>query len=223
MPVIPGVTDSREAMDATLAAAADAGARYVLFGGMTLKDGRQKEHFLSVLSGRPARPGPRVSETVPGRSVGRLRAASTIPGINRTFGELARERRVPAAHPTRALRGHPPRGRSRRRPARADPRHARAGGEELALPYAPRSSSRGRRTARSLQASGRQLAQAIEEIRRTGTAGSTRSCSAVSHQAHDLARRAGGSRSDGRPGRPEVICRMARNATASRKTLRGTG
>jgi len=49
MPVIPFVTDSPAMIDESVAAAKAAGARFVVFGGMTLKPGRQQEHFLSVL------------------------------------------------------------------------------------------------------------------------------------------------------------------------------
>lgn len=50
MPVIPFVTDSAEMLEASLQAGKDAGADYVVFGGLTLKLGRQMDHFLSVLA-----------------------------------------------------------------------------------------------------------------------------------------------------------------------------
>lgn len=49
LPVIPFVTDSPASMEAALRAAKAAGVDFVAFGGMTLKDGRQREHFLRVL------------------------------------------------------------------------------------------------------------------------------------------------------------------------------
>jgi DNA repair photolyase len=49
LPVIPFVTDSERAIDRSVREAKEAGADFVVFGGMTLKEGRQKEHFLSVL------------------------------------------------------------------------------------------------------------------------------------------------------------------------------
>lgn len=52
MPVIPLVTDSAEALEAALAAARGAGTDFVLFSGMTLKQGRQTDHFLRVLGSR---------------------------------------------------------------------------------------------------------------------------------------------------------------------------
>ncbi|MBN2340864.1 MAG: radical SAM protein [Deltaproteobacteria bacterium] len=50
MPVIPGVSDSDDAITDTLTRVKHAGATYVLFSGMTLKAGRQKDHFLRVLN-----------------------------------------------------------------------------------------------------------------------------------------------------------------------------
>ena len=50
MPVIPYVSDTREKMEASEKAAIDAGCRFIIFGGMTLKEGRQKSHFQKILT-----------------------------------------------------------------------------------------------------------------------------------------------------------------------------
>jgi DNA repair photolyase len=55
LPVIPYVTDTEDDIAKSVRAAKDAGADFVIFGGMTLKEGRQKDHFLRVLAA--ARPG----------------------------------------------------------------------------------------------------------------------------------------------------------------------
>jgi DNA repair photolyase len=49
LPVIPFLTDTAEMMEKTLHSAKQAGADFVVFGGLTLKPGRQREHFLRVL------------------------------------------------------------------------------------------------------------------------------------------------------------------------------
>lgn len=49
MPVIPFVTDTPPMIEAALRAARAIGIDFVVFGGLTLKDGRQREHFLRVL------------------------------------------------------------------------------------------------------------------------------------------------------------------------------
>jgi DNA repair photolyase len=50
MPVIPFITDSFQMMKSTLNAAKEAGIDFVIFGGMTIKQGRQQDHFMKVLS-----------------------------------------------------------------------------------------------------------------------------------------------------------------------------
>ncbi len=49
LPVIPFITDSEEQIERSVKAAADAGLDYIHFGGMTLKDGRQRQYFESVI------------------------------------------------------------------------------------------------------------------------------------------------------------------------------
>ncbi len=49
MPVVPFLTDSAEMIEASVAAAKDAGIDFVCFGGMTLKPGRQKDYFMDFI------------------------------------------------------------------------------------------------------------------------------------------------------------------------------
>jgi DNA repair photolyase len=49
MPVIPFITDTKEVLQQTIQDAKDAGVDFIICGGMTLKDGKQKEYFLKVL------------------------------------------------------------------------------------------------------------------------------------------------------------------------------
>lgn len=49
MPVIPFVTDSPKMMENTLRKGKEAGIDYAIFGVMTLKEGRQKEHFMKII------------------------------------------------------------------------------------------------------------------------------------------------------------------------------
>ncbi|MFH0899415.1 MAG: radical SAM protein [Pseudomonadota bacterium] len=50
MPIIPFVTDSAESLAQTMERIRETGADFVVFGGMTLKAGRQRQHFLEKLS-----------------------------------------------------------------------------------------------------------------------------------------------------------------------------
>jgi DNA repair photolyase len=49
MPVIPYVTDLPQVMEDSVAKAKEAGADFIIFSGMTLKPGRQQDHFYNVL------------------------------------------------------------------------------------------------------------------------------------------------------------------------------
>jgi len=50
MPVIPFITDTKEKMEETVSKACEVGIDFIIFGGMTLKEGRQKDYFFSVLN-----------------------------------------------------------------------------------------------------------------------------------------------------------------------------
>ena len=49
MPVIPFITDTPEQIEKVFYKAKEIGVDYIIFSGMTLKDGRQKQYFLNVL------------------------------------------------------------------------------------------------------------------------------------------------------------------------------
>jgi DNA repair photolyase len=49
MPVVPFITDTCEMLEQTVSKARDAGVDFIVFGGMSLKPGRQKDHFITFL------------------------------------------------------------------------------------------------------------------------------------------------------------------------------
>jgi DNA repair photolyase len=49
MPVIPFVTDTQDIMEETIRKAGEINLDFIVFGGMTLKEGRQKEYFMKTL------------------------------------------------------------------------------------------------------------------------------------------------------------------------------
>jgi len=49
LPVIPFITDGPEAIEDAVAKAAGAGADFIIFGGLTLKHGRQKDYFFETI------------------------------------------------------------------------------------------------------------------------------------------------------------------------------
>jgi hypothetical protein len=49
LPVIPFLTDTPELLEQTVSRAKEAGVDFVIFGGMTLKEGRQQDYFFDAL------------------------------------------------------------------------------------------------------------------------------------------------------------------------------
>jgi DNA repair photolyase len=93
VPVLPFITDGAESLDASVAAAASAGALYVVFGGMTLKPGRQKDHYLETLE----RVRPDLVPQCRDLYAAPMGAYST--GINRSFALAARRHAMPIRIP----------------------------------------------------------------------------------------------------------------------------
>jgi len=50
LPVIPFITDTTELMEETIRKASEANLDFIIFGGMTLKEGRQKDYFFKTLN-----------------------------------------------------------------------------------------------------------------------------------------------------------------------------
>lgn len=49
LPVIPFITDTKDILEKTIQDARNVGVNFIIFGGMTLKDGRQKQYFFDTL------------------------------------------------------------------------------------------------------------------------------------------------------------------------------
>ena len=98
MPVIPGLTDTESELRRSLDAAVDAGADYVIFGGMTLKPGRQFDHFMGLVREKWPDLEPGYRKIYPGNRWG-----SALPGyydkVHRRLAPIAREVGVPLRIP----------------------------------------------------------------------------------------------------------------------------
>lgn len=55
LPVIPFITDTPELMEESIRKASEVGVDFIIFGGTTLKDGRQKKYFYDVLKKKLSR------------------------------------------------------------------------------------------------------------------------------------------------------------------------
>lgn len=101
MPVIPFVTDAREQMENSLRAAKEAGADYVVFGGLTLKEGRQSEHFMRVLADYDASLLPRYQKLYADSDQWGGASADYYDALHREFDAAARAARIPVRMPRR--------------------------------------------------------------------------------------------------------------------------
>ena len=98
MPVVPGLTDTEFEIRRSLEAAVDAGADYVIFGGMTLKPGRQFDHFMGLVHEKWPELYSGYRKIYPGNRWG-----SALPGyydkVHRRLAPIARAVGVPLRIP----------------------------------------------------------------------------------------------------------------------------
>ncbi|MBD3391580.1 MAG: radical SAM protein [Chitinivibrionales bacterium] len=100
MPVIPFVTDLVDKMEASVKAAADAGLDFVVFGGMTLKDGRQRQHFMRVLERHFPDTAHQYDIIYRGDRYGQAHP-EYYEAVNQAFVSLAAKYRMPMRIPSR--------------------------------------------------------------------------------------------------------------------------
>lgn len=100
LPVIPFVTDTSEMIKEALGKAKEVGVDFVIFGGMTLKNGRQKEYFFSLLQKKHPELLARYAQ-IYGDSTWRQATEEYYNRINSSFSEMSRKykitRRMPLA------------------------------------------------------------------------------------------------------------------------------
>jgi len=98
LPVIPGVTDSPELLEEAVAKASGAGVDFIIFSGMTLKEGRQKDYFIGAVRDHY----PRLAADYR-RIYGGSKWGEPVPeysdSLNRTFGAIVRRYKVPIRMP----------------------------------------------------------------------------------------------------------------------------
>ncbi|MBN1786108.1 MAG: radical SAM protein [Candidatus Methanofastidiosa archaeon] len=104
LPVIPFLTDDESHLDQCLKAAKDVDADFIIFGGMTLKDGRQKEHFYDVLRENAPDLVERYDGLYPGDRWGNA-AGDYYDGIQKRFYGLAKDHGIPLRMPPHLYKG----------------------------------------------------------------------------------------------------------------------
>jgi DNA repair photolyase len=103
LPVIPLVTDTPERIDESVRTARDAGLDFVVFGGMTLKDGRQREYFQRVLSQQYPGLIPEYDKLYPGSKWGQV-TPQYYAALHARFNEIRKRYGVPPRIPARLFR-----------------------------------------------------------------------------------------------------------------------
>ncbi len=100
LPVIPFITDTPVMIGETLKKARDVGVDFVIFGGMTLKAGRQKDYFYNVLSEKHPELIAKYEEIYEANEWGQATDAY-YSSINSVFNQIAKmyklHRRMPPA------------------------------------------------------------------------------------------------------------------------------
>lgn len=99
MPVIPFITDKPEILNETLASAKQAGVDFIIFSGMTLKNGRQKDYFMKVLRKKYPELIINYDLIYKGNAWGSA-TQEYNDSIHKTFSKIARKYRIPVRIPS---------------------------------------------------------------------------------------------------------------------------
>jgi len=98
LPVIPFITDTPELMEETIRKASEADLDFIIFGGMTLKEGRQKDYFFKIL--RNKYPELIVEyENIYQKSKWGEAAGEYYNSINLTFNSIIKKYKIPPRIP----------------------------------------------------------------------------------------------------------------------------
>lgn len=100
LPVIPFITDTKAILAQTLRDAQTVGVDFIIFGGMTLKDGRQKEYFSSILKHHYPSLIPQYQLIYHGNTWGEP-SPDYIMQLHQTFQTLMRQYSIPVRIPPR--------------------------------------------------------------------------------------------------------------------------
>jgi DNA repair photolyase len=98
LPVIPFLSDTPELMDKALKKASEIGLDFVIFGGMTLKDGRQKDYFMNVLQEYYPHLTAEYHLIYPGNKWGAA-TGDYYHSLNQTFSTIAKKYKIPKRIP----------------------------------------------------------------------------------------------------------------------------
>jgi DNA repair photolyase len=99
LPVIPFLTDTPEKIEETVSKAKESGIDFIIFGGMTLKEGRQQDHFFKVLEKKFPSLIPEYKQIYRGGQWGEA-SGDYYHSICRTFDVIAQKYKIPQRIPS---------------------------------------------------------------------------------------------------------------------------
>jgi DNA repair photolyase len=105
MPVIPFISDKSPIMDFTLSEAKRVGVDFVVFSGMTLKDGRQREYFDNVLVKNYPELVVNYNHIYRGDKWGSA-IGEYYDSIHKTFSNVSRKYRLPVRMPSKLFKNY---------------------------------------------------------------------------------------------------------------------
>lgn len=105
MPVIPFITDTPEMINDTLKKAKEIGVDYVLFSGMTLKDGRQKQFFLNTIRRHFPNVETEIQNIYSSGSQWGQATQEYYNSIHQTFFTIAKKLKIPIRMPLHLFKG----------------------------------------------------------------------------------------------------------------------
>ncbi len=104
LPVIPFITDTAELIEDAVSKAKDAGIDFIIFGCMTLKEGRQKDYFINVVNRLYPKIASRYNNIYAGSKWGEPNKEYST-SINIKFGSIAKKYRMPVRIPRTFFKG----------------------------------------------------------------------------------------------------------------------
>ena len=98
LPVIPSITDTAQLMEDSVRKAKDAGVDFVIFGCMTLKQGRQRDYFMNAMGGAYPEITGQYDAIYPGSKWGEPNKEYVAP-VNMSFASISKKYRMPVRMP----------------------------------------------------------------------------------------------------------------------------
>ena len=99
LPVIPFITDTPSQIENSIKKAKQAGVDFIIFGGMTLKDGKQKEYFLNQLRQYYPDQLPNYNNIYKKGDRWGSATSSYYNSINETFNKISKKYQIPRRIP----------------------------------------------------------------------------------------------------------------------------